>query len=107
MNEEELARQRRAREERFKEIRHADERFPIPWTKMSPEEFVARRWHGVGACSLHMYTYDDDDLNVWMKRFAEIIECPIEIEAARKSVLTTEEYNEVHRQIKAIEEGGL
>ncbi|MEO0477000.1 MAG: hypothetical protein AAF085_13665, partial [Planctomycetota bacterium] len=71
MNKEELAKIRQERKKMFQEIQHAGEDFMIPWTQMSPEEYVARQWHTVGSCSLHRYTYDDEGLNIWMKRFSE------------------------------------
>ena len=107
LTEEELRDIRRKGDEIFKEIQHADVASPIPWRKMSPEEYVARRFHRVGACSLHRYTYDDPDLNAWMKRFAEIITSERKIDEVRRSILTESEYRSVQDEISDILENGL
>ena len=107
LTEGELRDIRRRREEMFKWIQPAVVAAPLPWRTMSPEEFVARRFHRVGACSLHRYTYDDSDLNAWMKRFAEIIASEQKTDEVRRSILTESEYRSVQDEISDILENGL
>ena len=106
MTEEDLKEHRRKLEEVFKEIQK-EEDFPIPWRKVTPEEYVARQWHCIECCSLHLYTYDDDALNDWIARFAKIIASDELVEHARKSVLSSSEYNLVQKEMRLIKVHGL
>jgi hypothetical protein len=65
--------------------------------RMSPEEYAARQAHNWACFSAHLYRYQDATLGAWVRRFAEILFDPEELERCRQRFLTPEEYAEVKR----------
>ena len=59
--------------------------------QMSPEEYAAQHAHLWGCFSLHQYRYADPMLAAWVRRLAEILGSPEEIERCRRRFLTPEE----------------
>ena len=58
---------------------------------MSPEEYAARHAHLLGCFSFDRYHYRDEELARWVKRVAEILSSPVDLEQCRQKYLSTEE----------------
>ena len=66
---------------------------------MSPEEFVARRSHGIMTFTLDHYDHGDPETNAWMKRVGELLRSIEECDRCRREWLTPEEYAAVQEAL--------
>ena len=59
--------------------------------RLDPEEFVARRAHGIGAFAFHRYRFADPDLGAWVRRVGALLASDAEVERCRERVLSADE----------------
>ena len=59
--------------------------------RLTPEEYVARHSHLLGAFGFARLKYDDQALGIWVRRVAELLADRAEIERCRSCFLSPEE----------------
>jgi len=64
----------------------------FPYQRISPEEFVARRSHGIMTFSLDRYDHGDPEVNSWMQRVGALLRDAEATDRCRREWLTHEEY---------------
>ena len=78
----------------------------FPYRSMSPEEFAARRSHGIACFGLHRRTYGDPEFGQWVRRLGAILGDADETDRCRRNYLALDEYAAVQLALQDVAEHG-
>ena len=59
--------------------------------QLTPEEYVARHAHSLGAFSFHFYRFSDPGLGTWVRRVGELLSSEEDVQRCRRQFLSPDE----------------
>lgn len=65
--------------------------------QLTPEEYVARHAHSLGAFSFHFYRFSDPGLGTWVRHVGELLSSEEEVQRCRGQFLSPDELAQVRQ----------